>query len=295
MGYLALVLAGILSGGIVFGAKILEMNGATPFELMLFPSLLGTIVCLPFIRKDIATFIKFPTIVTLLFMLSELAVTVGEYVPLFLHVSVTLVLLLVYMQPVWTILIERFYFKHQISLLSWWLVGFMVLGLLLLINPFAAEKFSILGMFLALLAGVGESVWIIVSKYFSKRGISPLSTYWCACLYTVVPLALMYLAANDWFPRRLAAFDGLSFDLGGRLWLWFLIYGLLIYLPANVLVFVGNKDVPAGIIGMILLLEPVVGIALDVIFLHNPLTWNLIVGGLIILGANIILIAKRAV
>ena len=41
MNYVMLALAGILSGGIVFGAKILFMSGATLFEVMLFPNLIG--------------------------------------------------------------------------------------------------------------------------------------------------------------------------------------------------------------------------------------------------------------
>ena len=40
MNYVMLALAGILSGGIVFGAKILFMSGATLFEVMLFPNLM---------------------------------------------------------------------------------------------------------------------------------------------------------------------------------------------------------------------------------------------------------------
>lgn len=41
---------------------------------------------------------------------------------------------------------------------------------------------------------------------------------------------------------------------------------------------------------MILLLEPVTGILLDVVFLGQQLTWNIVVGGLIILTANLLLL-----
>ena len=272
MNYVMLALAGILSGGIVFGAKILFMSGATLFEVMLFPNLIGAA----------------------LFTLSVLLVNVGDYVPLFMNVSVTLVLLLVYLQPIWTIMIERFYFKKHIAAADWVMVAVMFAGLIILINPFQGIHYSLVGMSLALFAGLGESVWILITKYFSKKGISPASTYWCTCFYAVVPLAVLYLLANRYMPRYEDGFTLFSFDIGTNLWIPFLVYSLLIYTPANVLVFFNNKNVPAGIIGMILLLEPVTGITLDIVFLHNPLTWNIIVGGVIILAANIVLILKNS-
>lgn len=294
MSYLILALAGLLSGGIVFGAKVLALNGATPFELMLFPSLIGTLIFLPIVGADFRKVLRVPFAVTAIYVFSVLAVTIGEYVPLYMNVSVTLVLLLVYMQPVWTILIERFYFHRKIPASSWLLVGLMVFGLLLLINPFRGLHFSLLGIVLPLLAGFGESLWIFVTQYFSKQGIKPLTNYWCTCFYAALPLGILYFVANDYYPRQFAGLDTLSFDLSPHLWISFFIYSLLIYTPANTLIFLGNKNVPAGIIGMILLLEPVVGITLDVIFLHNPLTWNLIAGGIIILAANILLIKKNS-
>ncbi|MFR8206070.1 MAG: EamA family transporter [Alphaproteobacteria bacterium] len=109
-----------------------------------------------------------------------------------------------------------------------------------------------------------------------------------------MPLAVLYLLANRYMPRYEDGFTLFSFDIGTNLWISFLVYSLLIYTPANVLVFFNNKNVPAGIIGMILLLEPVTGITLDIVFLHNPLTWNIIVGGVIILAANIVLILKNS-
>lgn len=294
MNYVMLALAGILSGGIVFGAKILFMSGATLFEVMLFSNLIGAALFTPFVVKEFKRFIGVPPVITLLFTLSVLLVNVGDYVPLFMNVSVTLVLLLVYLQPIWTIMIERFYFKKHIAAADWVMVAVMFAGLIILINPFQGIHYSLVGMSLALFAGLGESVWILITKYFSKKGISPASTYWCTCFYAVVPLAVLYLLANRYMPRYEDGFTLFSFDIGTNLWISFLVYSLLIYTPANVLVFFNNKNVPAGIIGMILLLEPVTGITLDIVFLHNPLTWNIIVGGVIILAANIVLILKNS-
>ena len=48
MNYFYLILAGILSGGIVFGGKILSVLGASPFEVMFYPNLIGALLALPF-------------------------------------------------------------------------------------------------------------------------------------------------------------------------------------------------------------------------------------------------------
>ena len=68
---------------------------------------------------------------------------------------------------------------------------------------------------------------------------------------------------------------------------------MIIFTLPNLLLYKANGAVSAVTIGMILLLEPVTGIVLDVVFLNSPLTANIIIGGLIILGANILLIREK--
>lgn len=293
MNYFFLVLAGILSGGIVFGGKILALMGATPFEVMFYPNLIGALLVTPFIFKDFHRFIAFPLPVTAAFILSVFFISVGQYAPLFMDVSVTLVLLLLYLQPVWTALIERFYFHKQIPVLHWFLAAAMVVGLVLLINPFNDLHFSLPGIILALLGGLGLSIWILVTQYFSRHQIAPAATYWCTCAYAALPILFLYFAANEYMTAHREPELVLSVAMPVKLWAAFLIYIILIYTPASMLIFFNNKNVSAPVIGMILLLEPVTGIILDIVFLKTPLTWNLICGGSIILISNAILIIKE--
>ena len=73
-------------------------------------------------------------------------------------------------------------------------------------------------------------------------------------------------------------------------WTAFLFYSLAFFVLPNILVFRHNKNVPAAVTGMILMLEPVSGVILDVLFLHTALTWNILLGGGMILIANTVLI-----
>ena len=294
MNYLFLIFAGILSGGIVFGGKILALLGATPFEVMFYPNFIGALLALPFSWKSFNTIVSFPLAANLIFIVAVFAIAVGQYVPLFMNVSVTLVLLLLYLQPVWTILIEHFYFRRPVPPRNWFLVTAMVAGLILLINPFAGEiKFSWLGITLALAAGIGMSLWILVTQYFSRHNIKPAATYFCTCLYAAVPVFFLWLAARDYLMAAPDAVSILGLDPTRHLWAALLLYSIFIYTPANTLVFYGNKNISPAVVGMILLLEPVTGITLDILFLHTPLTWNIIAGGAVILLSNLTLILKK--
>ncbi len=295
MNYFYLILAGILSGGIVFGGKILSVLGASPFEVMFYPNLIGALLALPFSWRYWGRISRFPPALNLLFIFAVFVIIVGQYLPLFMNVSVTLVLLLLYLQPVWTILIEHFYYRRPVPARNWYLVGAMVAGLILLINPFGEKdiRFSWLGVGLALLGGIGMSLWILVTQYFSRHNIKPAATYFCACFYAAVPVFFLWLVAKDYITAAPEASAILGMEPGNRLWLALLLYSILIYTPANTLVFYGNRNVSPATVGMILLLEPVTGISLDIAFLGMTLTWNIIAGGIIILLSNLVLILKK--
>ena len=251
MAYLGLVLSGILYGGVVFFAKILSELGADLWEIILYTSFLVVVLTAFMARHDIRLVFGQSLKFKLLLVASMLLVNIGQYAPLYMGVSVTLVVLLLYLQPVWTALIERFYFRRPVSLQSWGLLFCMLIGLLFLINPVGELSYSWSGIVWALLGGIGLSMRLM-------------------------------------FPETAELQLGLN--LSGRLWAAFLGYVVVILTLPNILLYRNNRKIPANVIGMILLLEPVTGILLDVVFLGQQLTWNIVVGGLIILTANLLLI-----
>ena len=113
MVYLYLALSGILDGGVIFGAKVLSNLGASLFELMIYPNLLSVLFIAYFARCDLHKLWRIPLKMKFLFAAALFFITLGQYTPIFLKIPVTLVVLLIYLQPVWTILIERFYFRRR--------------------------------------------------------------------------------------------------------------------------------------------------------------------------------------
>lgn len=294
MDYLALATAGILYGGVVFGGKLLANMGATLSDVMLYPNLISMLVVLYPARRDAAKIFGQPRSVTLLFLGAMFFINVGQYAPLFLKVPVSLVVILLYLQPLWTILIERFYFGKKQTMQTWGLAVVLLAGMFILINPFQAQTFSPLGILLSLLGGLGLSVWVIVTQRFSEQGVSGYGTFFAASLYSVLPVALLVGGLTHFFPGN----ETYRLTLAGNAGYWaaFLFYSLAFFVLPNILVFRHNKNVPAAVTGMILMLEPVSGVILDVLFLHTALTWNILLGGGMILIANTVLIlASRRV
>ena len=52
MSYLYLVMSGILFGGVVFGAKVLYLMGASLFEVLFYPNLISVLLVWGFARRD---------------------------------------------------------------------------------------------------------------------------------------------------------------------------------------------------------------------------------------------------
>lgn len=291
MAYFYLIISGILFGGVVFGGKVLSNMGASLFEIMLYPNLIAGLATLYLARHDFKKVFQIPWKISLLFVITMLAINLGEYAPIFLNIPVSLIVLIVYLQPLWTILIMHFFFHHKQTKLDWVLVFAMLAGMVILIDPFHDVQFSPLGLFLALIAGMGLSVWLILTKYYTQQGISPYGTFFAVNLYTVIPLTLTYFVFRAFTYNP--SLEAMTLHFSPLLWGAFLVYSLIIYTLPNLLIYMNNKNVPATAIGMILLLEPVTGVFLDVTFLGVPLTWNILVGGLIILGANALLVWEK--
>lgn len=291
MAYLYLVLSGILFGGIVFGGKVLMNMGASLFEVMLYPEVLSLLIMLYPARRDFKRIFKVPLKASLLFMISMLMVNIGEFAPIILNIPVTLIVLILYLQPLWTILIERFYFHQKQSKMDWILVVVMLIGMAVLVNPLADTHFSWTGVIIALLGGIGLSLWVFITRYFTLQGISTYETFMAVNIYSIIPIILLYFLAE--LTHQNPTLRMLAVNMPIELWEAFIFYSMIIFTLPNLLLYKANGAVSAVTIGMILLLEPVTGIVLDVVFLNSPLTANIIIGGLIILGANILLIREK--
>lgn len=291
--YLYLIIAGIFSGVIVFGGKVFSNLGLSLYEIAIFPLVITLIIMLPYVfikrqylpSKDLFwVWVGYGLIGALL--------TLAEYTGVILGVPVAIAVLLLYTQPLWTIIFSSLFMKEKTTK-NQILACFIVLtGIVVLVNPFNIKEIgTIPGLIIALIGGILLSGWVLFGSYASKRKSHHVTTLFAESIATLIFLILFYplvilLTKNP-------SLISLSFNWPVNIWIYLVIFAILTKLVVHLSYFKGITHVPTIHGGIILLLEPISGSLLAALFLSQALTSNIIIGGSLILIANYLVIAKK--
>ncbi len=288
--YLYVALAGFIFGGMIFFGKLFEMDGISFSELAVIPSILTTIGIFLFLGRKVFDISKLGKRWIVIYIIGGILISVGQYTPLFMGVSVGFTLLLMYAQPIWTLLISKFILKRKITKYEYLVFFFIVIGIYVLLGTSKLEG-EMLGIILALMGGVGLSIEVFSVEKLSQNKVDGNTTYFWYFGIT----GLIFLIISLFFQNTDSQIFGLELFNFQRIDIWFymIIFAFIFYWLGNRFLFKGFKKVPALHGGLILLLEPVVGVVLDTLFLNTPITKNEIIGGGLILIGNIILIYKE--
>jgi len=291
--YLYLVIAGIFSGGVVFGGKVLSNLGLSWLELLSIPNLIITLIFLPSFIFEFGKVKKISKTVLAFYLSSITVIILGQYTPLFLGVSVSIVVLCLYTQPLWTILFNRIFFKRKLASYEIIVAALVFAGMIMVINPFADIAYSFWGLFLAISAGVGYGIWVISGTYMARANLGKPAVMFLGSVTASVPFLMAYPLLNMMIEDKSMLL--LRFDMGFKMWAYVLAYTFLAQIVCLFLFYKGAEKVPSVHSGLILLIEPVLAVMLDVIFLDTILTYNIIIGGLMIISANAYLVVKNSV
>ncbi|MCL5407237.1 MAG: DMT family transporter [Patescibacteria group bacterium] len=290
--YLFVILAGILSGLIVFGGQIFANKGLSALEISIIPFALGALTLLPLIllKKD---YLLKKNIFWLMVLYGAVGAgtIIGQYTSLFFGIPVAIVVLLLYSQPLWTTLICRFGLKEKVVIREIIACIIVLIGILILINPFKAiGHYNLIGLVLALIGGLSLSGWIIVGSILSKKGSHPISSQFFGVTFSVILLSIFIPFSNYLgLPQSLIAFH---LNLPLMTWFWLVIFSIFAVTISQVSYLYGVKKIASVDAGIIMLLEPVVGAILAALFLGQVITLNILVGGILILIANYLVITK---
>lgn len=289
--YIYATISGMLFGVLVFGGKVLANMGFSLMEIIIFPIAISAI-CLSFKAiKDYKLF--FSSKAWIVYPIIAILGQLGQFAPLYMGVSVSIVVFLLYVQPIWTILIETMFLKKKFSKDDLLITIIVITGLVVLVAPWKEASYSILGIIFALLGGVAISLWVIVGSKFSKVGMKPLSLVFYTDASTLIPfLILIYPIAKIFFPDE--NISNLSLDKSFFQISILISYTLLALILAKFIFYKSAKTVSSIHLGIILLFEPIIGTILDITFLDTILTWNIVVGGAIIIAGNTYLILKNS-
>ena len=290
-GYSFVALSGILFGVIIFGGQIFTNIGLSLFELSTLPYIFSLVFLFPFIIQKKFWVDKKNFFILIILGIVEVFCTIFQFAGLVFGASVAVVVLLLYAQPLWTTLISHFFLKEKIN--KWHIIScaLVLFGVLFLINPlelFNSKNF--LGIIAALLGGIFLSLWVVFGSLSSKKKINAISIKFYVGVISLVLLFLFFPLLSVFF----SAPNITNFSLSWPLWVWgsLIIYNLFAITLGHVLYFKGSEYIPTVSSGILLLLEPVVGVFLSIVFLSQPLTFSILIGGALILSGNFIIITK---
>ncbi len=290
--YLFVMLAGIISGTIVFGGGVFSGLGLSAYEISLFTLIPSIVILLPFIllRKKLRASKKLLPLLVL-FGLVTAVIIITQFIPVVLGVPVAMVVLLLYTQPAWTLLFTKLFLKEKITKIKVISAVLVLLGVAILVNPFSIDlRQNFAGIAIALVAGIALSGWIILGSVASKSRSHIITTNFYEVLFSAIFILLSLPVVRLFVADPKITSLSLSHPL--PLMIGILMFGVLANLINHLFYFEGVKKVPTMDAGIIMLLEPVVGAILSAVFLKQAITIYLIIGGALILLANYLVIAK---
>jgi drug/metabolite transporter, DME family len=286
--YFFIILTGILSGFIVFGGQIFVNLGLSLFEIAVLPYALTLIFLLPFLFKKKYRFRKDLFSILILYGVIGAFCVLSQFGAVVLGVPVAIVVLLLYTQPLWTILINKLFMKEKLTKTTIFSCILVLVGVFILVNPISSGFYLKPGIFFALSGGIFISLWVVIGGILSKKGSHPIATKYAETLFMIIFLALLYPLATLFIKDSSLISFSLNWPL--KIWIYLIIFNLFTQVAGHLFFFYGLKKVSSTTAGIILLLEPVVAAILAALFLGQALTWNILIGGILIVIANYLVI-----
>ena len=286
-----LALGAILYGFITVGGRLLANLGFSLIEISLYP-LAGVTLILLIVRPALLQQLVLNDRIGffLVYGLIGAVLQVTQYGGIVLGVPVSLVAMLLYLQPIWTMLLGRLFLGEPFTAAKILALTLGVIGSMVLLSPaFAGVAYSTLGLVSAFLGGWALSIWVIWGKRIHRyEGLDPLARVLGYALFTVLWLGLLLLLLLS--SGVGGSFASLSTHLLVGNWDMVLLVSVVAYLLPTLLFLVGIRKVEASLAGMILMLEPLSAIVLAAILFREPVTVRLVIGGGLILVANFLTI-----
>jgi drug/metabolite transporter, DME family len=284
--YLGLVLSAILYGTVAVGAQFLLKSGLSVYEVTFYQLILMSLMVLPVVLSNRNYWIKGDNVLFFIaYGFFGLLSGLGQFGAIFLGVPIAIVVVLMYSQPIWTILIGHFGLREKVTRNGLLAVAIGMLGVIIIINPWmSVQMFSFWGIILALAAGLANSMWIILGRFGRKNNLPAVTTFFGFTIFSAMWLLLVWIFLNRIVTE--AGIIQLSLSLPPVHWLYLAMFALGSGVIPALLFFYAVKVVPAYSAGIILLLEAVSATILASIFFGQAITTSTLLGGALILISN---------
>lgn len=204
----------------------------------------------------------------------------GVYAVGLLYGKIAVVILLFYLTPVWSTLIERVWFGWPVSPPRYAAIALGLVGMALVLGrsawlPLPAD----LGEWLGLAGGL---LWSLASTaMLSGRRSGPPETAFMFAVGASLVAAVIALAMAPW--PRLPAPDG-----AGTAAAWALATAAIWWCGSIMLLVWATQRLPPARVGILLMSEVVVGVASAAVLTGEAFGWREAVGGLMVVAAGFI-------
>ncbi|CAG0960560.1 hypothetical protein METP3_00801 [Methanosarcinales archaeon] len=290
--YWFVILSAILYGTMTVGGQFFINAGLSIYEISLYPAIFISFILLPvvltkrkyLIKREMFSFFIFYGFITALLALTEFGGIV-------FGVPVAIVALLLYSQPIWTIVFGKLILKEQITSIKIIAIVSALAGVIILLKPWNIESvITARGIISSLLGGVFLSLWIIWGRISGINKQNYITTTIGYMGFSAIWLLVLWPFVAFFIHEPTIIRLSTSFETQN--WLFLAFFAIMAHMVPYFFFYKGVQKVNSSTAGIILLLEPISAAILAAILFAQPIDLDLLYGGTLILLSNYLLISK---
>ncbi len=290
-GRLFIASSGILYGSVTVGASLLSRQGLSALEISFFFLFLSIIPLAPAVllrQSGFLTRLRSCWRYLAIYASTNTFLVLSQFGSISLGLSPAITALLLYTQPVWTVILGRIFFREKVDYYRVIVIALALVGVVLITNPSFSTGATInsttaLSEVLALAGGIFLAVWIILGKRGRLAEFKdPLELTLAVRGATLIPVLLISFVSMIIFPALFLAHPSL---IRTNL-VWLVIFSIVAGILPDYFFYVGIEKVESLQAGVILLLEPISAAVISAVLMISELGALQIAGGALILLSN---------
>jgi len=265
----AIIICAILAGA--NGLLIKSMTSLTTGTIAWFRTATPILILIPFLVKEGELHFKGNNKKMLLASLIN-AARMYLYLLAYIYTSIGNTVVLFYTYPIFVTAIEAIFFRQKIERKQVLLLFLAFIGIVITYigKPFSFQSNDFIGMLAAVGAAVGYAITVVLFKAENERYSKNQMIFYQNIVGAIVFIPFLTSLPNATLP-----------DLGIGVF-----YGFLIGIVVFKLFFFGLKQLSAATATTLMYLEVVSAILLGYFILDEAITWNIIVGGILIVTSS---------
>jgi len=288
IGVFSLIISGVLWGSEGIPVRIAYSHGMTPLTLSMFRATFESIIMVIYSlckgRKDVFVLNRkeiFPCLISGLFGIAICSTSAAFAMG---RIPIGLVFLLINTAPFWVMLLARIFWKERISWFQLISLGIGISGIWLAVGGIKFQPYNVFGLLAALGAGFGYAVYVLNGKYGMGRN-DPLKAFIQMFIWGALFLWIIFLAKGQLNKALVTDWEA---------WLAVLYLAVFPGIGAFGILMLSLRFIPSGVATIVSMTEIPFSMLWSWLFLSEIPTMNAFKGGMLIIGAVIILSLESA-